>query len=106
MAFSPQANYTLRVTAAAGEVTANFCGAESVWSAQRIPVAVKLDILDGSRYFSFQVALQLSPRSCVNLVLDPLFLRTSGSARNRAWGLWICSQELYPLDHAGGWDHL
>jgi hypothetical protein len=38
----------------------------------------------------------------VDPVLDPLFLRKSGSAGNRARDLWICSQELRPLDHRGG----
>jgi hypothetical protein len=33
---------------------------------------------------------------------DPLLLRRSGSAGNRTQGLWICSQELCPLDHRGG----
>jgi hypothetical protein len=38
----------------------------------------------------------------VNPVPDPLLLRKSGSARNRIRDLWICSQELWPLDHRGG----
>jgi hypothetical protein len=32
----------------------------------------------------------------------PTTLRKSGSARNRTRDLWICSQELWPLDHRGG----
>jgi hypothetical protein len=32
------------------------------WSAQRIPMAVNLDFLDRSRYFSIQVAPRLSSR--------------------------------------------
>jgi hypothetical protein len=35
----------------------------------------------------------------VNPVPDPLLLRKSGSAVNRTWDIWICSQELWPLDH-------
>jgi hypothetical protein len=35
-------------------------------------------------------------------VPDLLLLRKSGSARNRTPYLWICSQELLPLDHRGG----
>jgi hypothetical protein len=31
-----------------------------------------------------------------------LLLRKSGSAGNRTQELWICSQELWPLDHRGG----
>jgi hypothetical protein len=35
-------------------------------------------------------------------VPDPLLLRKSGRPENRTRGLWICSQELRPLDHRGG----
>jgi hypothetical protein len=35
-------------------------------------------------------------------VPGPLLLRKSGSAGNRTRDLWICSQELWPLDHRGG----
>jgi hypothetical protein len=35
-------------------------------------------------------------------VPDPLLLRKSGSAGNRTQDLWICSKELWPLDHRGG----
>jgi hypothetical protein len=52
--------------------------------------------------FSIQVAPQLSSWSWVNPVPDPLLLRISGSVGNRTWNLWICSQELWPLDHRGG----
>jgi hypothetical protein len=38
----------------------------------------------------------------VDPVLDPLLLRKSGNAGNQTWDLWICSQELGPLDHRGG----
>jgi hypothetical protein len=38
----------------------------------------------------------------VDPVPDPLLLRKSGSAWNRTRDLWICSQELWPLDHRGG----
>jgi hypothetical protein len=55
-----------------------------------------------SRYFSVQVAPQLSSRGWVDPVPDPLLLRKSGSAGNRTRDLWICSQELWPLDHRGG----
>jgi hypothetical protein len=36
------------------------------------------------------------------LVPDPLLLRKSVSAGNRTRDLWICSQELCPLDRRGG----
>jgi hypothetical protein len=38
----------------------------------------------------------------VNPFPDPLLLRKSGNAGNWTWDLWICSQELWPLDHRGG----
>jgi hypothetical protein len=50
----------------------------------------------------FQVARQLSSRGCVDPVPDPLLLRKSDSAENPTRDLWICSQELWPLDHRGG----
>jgi hypothetical protein len=42
-----------------------------------------LGVLDRSRYFFFQVALQLYSRGLVDPVLDPLLLRKFGSAWNR-----------------------
>jgi hypothetical protein len=60
------------------------------------------DFLDRSRYFSIQVAPQLSSRGWVDPVPEPLFLRKSGSAENRTRDLCICSQERWPLDHRGG----
>ena len=50
-------------------------------------------------YF-IQVAPQLTSRSWVYPVPDPL--RKSGSAGNRTRDLCICSQKLWPLDHRGG----
>jgi hypothetical protein len=44
------------------------------WSAQRILKAVNLGFLDRSRYFSIQVAPQLSSRGWVDPVPDPLLL--------------------------------
>jgi hypothetical protein len=55
-----------------------------------------------SRYCSIQVALQLSSQGWVNPFPDALLLRKSGSTENRTRDLWICSQELWPLDHRGG----
>jgi hypothetical protein len=37
----------------------------------------------------------------VDPVPDPLLLRKSGSAGNQTRELWICSQEVGPLDHRG-----
>jgi hypothetical protein len=58
-----------------------------------------LSFLDWSRHYFFQVAPQLYQWGWVDPVPDPLLLRKSGSAGNRTWYLWICSQELWPLDH-------
>jgi hypothetical protein len=86
-----------------GEVSANFLPIEGVaWSVQRIPTAVNLGFLDRSRYFSIQVAPQLSSRGWVNPVPDPLLLRIFDSSGNRTWDLWICRQDRWPLDHRGG----
>jgi hypothetical protein len=54
------------------------------WSAQRIATAVISVFYSRSRYFSIQVAPQLSSRGWVDPVPDPLILRkSSGSvARN------------------------
>jgi hypothetical protein len=83
-----------------GEVGANFSRTEAVaWSAQRIPTVVNIGFIDRSRYFSFQVAPQLSSRGSVDPVPDPLLLRKSGSAGNRTRDLWICRQKLCPLYH-------
>jgi hypothetical protein len=77
-----------------GEVSANVA-----WSAQWILTAVNLGFIDRSRYFSIQVAPQLSSRGWMDPVPDPLLLRKSGNAWNRTQDL--CSQELWPLDHRG-----
>jgi hypothetical protein len=53
-----------------------------------------LGFLDRSRYFSIQVAPQLYSRGLVEPVPEPLLLRKSGSAGNRTWDVWICSEEL------------
>jgi hypothetical protein len=63
VAFSPQANYTDRATAACRRSYCQLLRIEDVaWSAQRIPTAVNLGFLDRSRYFFIQVALQLYSR--------------------------------------------
>jgi hypothetical protein len=65
------------------------------------PYGRKLDFLDPSRYFFFQVASQLYSRGWVEHVPDPLLLRKSGSGKSNP-DLWICIQELWLLDHRGG----
>jgi hypothetical protein len=61
-----------------------------------------LGFLDRSRYFFVQVAPQLYSRGLVDHVPDPLFLRKFGGAGNRTRDFWICSPDLWPLDHRGG----
>jgi hypothetical protein len=66
-------------------------------------MAVNLDILGPKPLlFHSSSSSQLSSWGWVDPVPDPLFLRKSGSAGNRTWDLWICNQELWPLDHSGG----
>jgi hypothetical protein len=59
-----------------------------------------LGFLDRNRYFFFQAAPQLYSRGWVDPVPDPLLLRKSNP------DLWICSQELWPLDHRCGHTYL
>jgi hypothetical protein len=76
--FSPQANYIDRETAACRRSWCQLQWTEGVaWSAQRIPTADNFGLLDRRRYFSIQVAPQLSSRGWVGPVPDPLFLRKS-----------------------------
>jgi hypothetical protein len=56
--------------------------------------------IDRSRYF-LSSSLIILTRLSEPLIPDPLLLRKSGSAGNRTWELWICSQELWLLDHRG-----
>jgi hypothetical protein len=103
VAVSPFANYTDRATAACRRSYCQLLRIEGVaWSAQRIPTAVNIGFQDRCHYFSIQVAPQLSSRGWVDPVPDPLLHRKSGSAGNRTRDLWICSRELWPLDHRGG----
>jgi hypothetical protein len=53
-----------------------------------------LGFLDRSRFYFFQVALQLYSWGWVGPVPDPLLLRKSGSAGNRTQDIWICSQGI------------
>jgi hypothetical protein len=82
------------------EVSANFCVVSATDPHGRI-----LGFLDRSRYYFFQLTPQLYSRGCVDPAPGPPLLRKSGSAGNRTWDLWICSQELWPLDHIGGDGH-
>jgi hypothetical protein len=99
VACSPQENYTNRATAACRQSLYQLLQIEDVaWSAQRIPTAVNLGFLDRSRYF-LEIVSQLSSRAWVDPVPGPLLLRKSSSYGIRTRDLWICSQELWSLDH-------
>jgi hypothetical protein len=96
--FGPWTNYTDRATAACWRSWCQLLRiVGAVWSAQRIHTVVNLGFLDRGRYFSFQVAPQLSSRGWVDPVPDPLLLRKSGSAGKRNRDLWICSQRRSEL---------
>jgi hypothetical protein len=53
------------------------------WSAQRVPTAVNLGLVDRIRYFLIEVAPYLSLRGRFDPVPNPLLLKKSGSAGNR-----------------------
>jgi hypothetical protein len=81
---SPRTNYTDRETTDCRQSKCKFLWIERcrVVSPED-PYGRILRFLDRSRYFFFQVAPQLYSRGWVDPVPDPLFLRKSGSARNR-----------------------
>jgi hypothetical protein len=95
MAFSPWANYTDWAAAAC-----QWGYHHLLWvKGGHVVRAMDLGFLDQSHYFFIQVAPHLSSQGWVDPVPDPLLLRKSGSARNGTQDLWVCSQELWPLDH-------
>jgi hypothetical protein len=65
------------------EVSANFCGDGCYVVSSADPYGRNLGFLDRSRYFFFQLALQLYSRGWVDPIPDPLLLIESGSAGNR-----------------------
>jgi hypothetical protein len=81
---SPRANYSDRATAACRRSDCQLLRIEGchVVSVTH-PYGRILGFLDRSRYFFFQVALQLYSRGWVDSVPDPLLLRKSGSTGNR-----------------------
>jgi hypothetical protein len=85
------------------ELSANFYGWRCVtWSAYWIPMPITMSFLDRSSHCFFQIAPQLSSRVWVDPFSDRLLLRKSGSTKNWTQYLWICSHELWSLDHRGG----
>jgi hypothetical protein len=61
-----------------------------------------LGFLDRGSNFFFRVALILYSLGRIYPTPDQLLLRKSAGAGNQIQDLWICSQELWPLDHRGG----
>jgi hypothetical protein len=102
--FSPQANYIDWSTATCRQILVPTFVDRGVSHSQRggTPTAVNLSLPDRSRQCFFQVAPYLSLRGWVDLVPDPLLLRKSGSAENLTRDFWVCSQEVWTLDHRGG----
>jgi hypothetical protein len=101
--FSPQANYTDWATTTCRRNLVPTSADRGVRRGQRWGslTVVNLSFLDRSRYI-FQVTPHLSSRGWVDPVPDPLLLRKSGSAGNRTRDLWVCNQEVWPLEHKGG----
>jgi hypothetical protein len=85
-----------------GEVSAAFADRRCHVASVTDPYSRILGFLDRSLYNFFQVAPQLYSRGWVDPVPAPLLLRKSGIARSWTRDLWICSQELWPLNHRGG----
>jgi hypothetical protein len=99
---SPSANYTDRAAAACRRSQCQILRLECRVVSVTDSYGRILDFLLRSRYFFFQVAPQLYSWGWMGPVPDPLLHRKSGSAGNRTRDLWICSQELWPIDHRDG----
>jgi hypothetical protein len=84
-----------------GEVSANVCGQWVSCGQRNGSPRPYFQFSRSEPCFFFQVAPQLYLWGWVDPDPDPLLLRKSGSARNRTRNLWICSQELWPLEHRG-----
>jgi hypothetical protein len=104
-ALSPQANYTDWATATCRRSLVPTFVDRGVSRGQRggSPTVVNVSFLDRSRYFSFKYLLIYPHKGWVDPVPDPLLLRKSCSAGNPTWDLWVSSQEVWPLDHRGGY---
>jgi hypothetical protein len=87
-----------------GEVSADFYPIEGAKCSTWHFYGRILGFLDRSRYFIFQVASQLYSRGWVDPVSDSIHLKKSDIAGNRTRDIWICRQELWPLDYRG--DHV
>jgi hypothetical protein len=84
-----------------GEVSADICGSSVSHGQRDGSLGSIFNFLDRSHYYFFQAAPQLYSRGWVDSVPEQLLLGNSCSAGKRTRDLWICSQELWPLDHRG-----
>ena len=101
--YSPTGPWPTERPPPVSEASANFCGQRGVtWSAQRIPTAVNLCLLNLDRYLFYSSSSSIDLTRFTRLSADPLPLRKSGSTGNRTWDLCICSQKPWPLHHRGG----
>jgi hypothetical protein len=88
-----------------GEVSANFSGLEGVvWSARRIPMAGSPDFLDPEPllFHSGSYSVILTRLSGTRSTTTTSKKKKSHSPENQTRDIWICSQELWPLDQRGG----
>jgi hypothetical protein len=104
VAFSPQANYTDWETATCRRNVVPTFVDRGVSRCQHggSPTVVNLSFLDWSRYFSFKSLLIYRHNGWMDQVSDILLLRISGSDGNRTRDLWVCSQEVWLIDHRSG----
>jgi hypothetical protein len=102
--YSPQVNYTDWANANGRRILVPTFVDRRLSRGQRggKPTAVNVSFIDWSYYFFFRVAPHLSSRVWSDPFPDSLLGRKSGSAGNRTRDLWVCSQELWTLDHRGG----
>jgi hypothetical protein len=105
VAFSPQVNSTNWAATTGQRILMSAFADRGMLRGQHdgTPTAVNLSLLEQSCYFFFQVAPHLYSRGWVDPVQGPLLLRKTGSIRNRAQDLWVCSQDLWTLNHRGSW---
>jgi hypothetical protein len=102
VAFSPQAHYSDRATATCRRSQCQLLRIEGVaLSEQRIPrPLIRFSWPEPLHFHCTSSSIILTRLS--GPVPDPLLLRKSGGAGNRTRDLWICSKELWSLDHSGG----
>jgi hypothetical protein len=101
VALSLQENYTDWAIATGQRILAPTFADRGVSRGQHgeSPTAINLSFLDWNHYFLFQVAHHLSSQGWVDPIPDPLLLRKFGSTGDTTQDLWVCSQEVWPLDH-------